>query len=132
MQEFAQEITIAFSAITEEEQARKQLKGLTQTGSVHNYIQCFHDLKLCIPSMSVVDTFAQFMDGLKPTIHQQIALHVTTLAQAQTMATKVDLYIAHGAKADVGSSSSGNSRGRGGGRFAGRKGKLRVVEENPQ
>ena len=79
-QEFAQEITAAFSAITEEEQARKQLKGLTQTGSVQNYIQRFHDLKLRIPSMFVADIFAQFMDGLKPAIRQQIAPHVTTLA----------------------------------------------------
>ena len=44
------------------------------------------------------------------------------------MATKVDLYTAHGGKADVGSSSGGNN----GGRFAGRKGKLGLVEENPQ
>ena len=70
----------------------------------------------------------QFMDGLKLAIQQQIAPHITTLVQAQTMATKVDLYTAHGGKADVASSSSGNS----GGRFAGRKGKLGVVEENPQ
>ena len=48
------------------------------------------------------------------------------------MATKVDLYIAHGSKADAGSSSGGNSGGRGGGHFAGGKGKLGVVEENPQ
>ena len=32
--EFAREITVAFSAITEEKQARKQLKGLSQTGSM--------------------------------------------------------------------------------------------------
>ena len=44
------------------------------------------------------------------------------------MATKVDLYTVHGGKANAGSSSSGKS----GGRFAGRKGKLGVVEENPQ
>ena len=82
--------------------------------------------------MSVVDTFTQFMDGLKPAIQQQIAPHVTTLAQAQTMATKVDLYIAHGGKADASSSNSGNSGGRGGGRFTRQKGKFGVVEENRQ
>ena len=81
--------------------------------------------------MSMADTFAQFMDGLKPTIRQQIDPHVTTLAKAQTMATKVDLYTAHGGKADVGSSSGGNSGDRGGRRFGGQKGKLGVVEENP-
>ena len=48
------------------------------------------------------------------------------------MATKVDLYISHGGRADVGSSNGANSGGRGDGRFGGRKGKLGVVEENPQ
>ena len=48
------------------------------------------------------------------------------------MATKVDLYTAHGSKANAGSSNSGNSDGCGGGHFAGRKGKLGVVEEKPQ
>ena len=63
-------------------------------GSVHNYIQRFCDLKLRIPSMSVADTFATFMDGLKLVIRQQIVPHMDTLAQAQTMAIKVDLYSA--------------------------------------
>ena len=44
--------------------------------------------------MSVADTYAAFMDGLKPAIRQQIAPHMDTLAQAQTMAVKVDLYSA--------------------------------------
>ena len=48
------------------------------------------------------------------------------------MATKVDLYMEHGGKTESGSSSSGNSGGRGGGQFAGWKGKLGVVEENPK
>ena len=68
--EFAWEITVAFSTITQEKQAQKQLKGLSQTGSIQNHIQCFHDLKLRIPSMSVADTYAAFMDGLKPVIRQ--------------------------------------------------------------
>ena len=80
----------------------------------------------------MADTFAQFIDGLKLAIRKQIVPHVTTLAQAQTMATKVDLCTAHGGKADAGSSSGRNSGGRGGARFAGRKEKLGVVEENTQ
>ena len=44
--------------------------------------------------MSMVDTLAAFMDGLKPTIRQQIVPHVDTLAQAWTMVVKVDLYSA--------------------------------------
>ena len=48
------------------------------------------------------------------------------------MATKVDLYIAHGGKADAGSSSGGNSARQGDDRFGGRKEKLGVAEESPQ
>ena len=129
--EFAQEITAAFSAITEEEQARKQLKGLSQTGSVQNYIQRFRDLKLRIPSMSVADTYAAFMDGLKPAIRQQIAPHVDTLQQAQTMAVKVDLYSAREGR-ETGAGSSAGKSGRSGGKPAGQKGKLGTIGENSQ
>ena len=66
--QFVHEITVAFSPITEEEQARKLLKGLNQTGNVQNYVQHFRDLSLRIPSMSSADEFAAFMDGLKPAI----------------------------------------------------------------
>ena len=129
--EFAREITAAFSAITEEEQARKQLKSLSQTGSVQNYIQHFRDLKLRIPSMSVADTYAAFMDGLKPAIRQQIAPHVETLQQAQTMAVKVDLYSAREGR-ETGAGPSAGKGGRGGGKSSGQKGKLGTIGENPQ
>ena len=78
---FTQEIITAFSLITEEEQARKLLKGLNQTGNIQNYVQRFRDLSLRIPSMSQADEFAAFMDGLKPAIRQQIAPHVSTLVE---------------------------------------------------
>ena len=57
---------------------------------------------------------------------------MTTLAQAQMMAHKVDLYVAHGGKSDAEASNSGSS-GRGGARrgASGRKGKLGVVNEGP-
>ena len=38
---FTQEIIVAFFPITEEEQARKLLKGLNQTGNMQNYVQYF-------------------------------------------------------------------------------------------
>ena len=44
------------------------------------------------------------------------------------METKMDLYAAHGGKADASSTSGGH----GDGGFGGRKGKLGVVEGSPQ
>ena len=41
---------MAFSTITK---AEKQLKELSKIGSMENYIQCFHDLKQRIPSISM-------------------------------------------------------------------------------
>ena len=129
-QEFAKEITAAFSPITEEDQARKQLKGLTQTGNIQNYVQRFRDLILRIPSMSQADVFAAFMDGLKPAIRQQIAPHVTTLAEAQIMAAKVDLDSDQGSRPNPRTSggTGGNNKKMGGGKGKG-KGHLGVVEE---
>ena len=98
---FTQEIIAAFSPITEEEQAQKLLKGLNQMGSLQNYIQRFRDLSLCIPSMSQADEFAAFMDGLKPAIRQQIVPHVSTLAEAQIMAAKVDLHLGQGLRGSM-------------------------------
>ena len=49
--------------------------------------------------MSQADEFAAFMDGLKPAIRQQIAPHVSTLAEAQIMAAKVDLHSGQGREA---------------------------------
>ena len=42
--------------------------------------------------MLQADKFDVFMAGLKPSIWLQIAPHVSTLAEAQIMAAKVDLY----------------------------------------
>ena len=81
--------------------------------------------------MSVADTYAAFMNGLKPTIRQQIAPHVNTLAQAQTMTVKVDLYSAREGK-ESGAGTSAGKGGRGGGKFTEQKGKLGNVEESPQ
>ena len=61
---------MAFFAITEEEEAWKQLKGLNQAGSMQNYNQRFYNIKLRILSMSLVDTYVAFMDAMKPAIYQ--------------------------------------------------------------
>ena len=81
--------------------------------------------------MSVADTFAALMDGLKLAIRQQIAPHVETLTHAQTMVVKVDLYSAQEGRE---SSAGSNARkgGHGGGKFVGQKGKLGNVEEGLQ
>ena len=81
--------------------------------------------------MSVADTYAAFMDGLKPAIRQQIAPHVETLQQAQTMAVKVDLYSAREGR-ETGAGTSAGKGGRGGGKPAGQKGKLGTIGENSQ
>ena len=54
------------------------------------------------------DEFAAFMDGLKPEIRQQIAPHVSTLAEAQIMVAKVDLHAGQGSQGSM-STRSGSS-----------------------
>ena len=65
----------------------------------------------------MANTYVAFMDGLKPAIHQYIAPHIDTLAQAQTMAVKVNLYSTREGK-DFSARISARKRGRGGGKFA--------------
>ena len=76
--------------------------------------------------MFVADTFAAFMDGLKPVIHQQIAPHIDTLAQAQTMAVKVDLHSVCEGK-ESGARTSAGKGGHGGGKSTRQKGKLGLL-----
>ena len=54
-----------------------------------------------------------------------------TLTQDQTMAVKVDLYVAHEGT-ESGAGTSARKGGRGGGKFAGQKGELGNIEEGPQ
>ena len=54
-----------------------------------------------------------------------------TLAQAHTMAVKVDLSSSREGR-EPGARTSAGKGGRGGGKFAGQKGKLGNVEEGPQ
>ena len=54
-----------------------------------------------------------------------------TLAQAQTMAIKVDLYSACEGR-EPGAGTNAGKGGRGGGKYAGQKGKLGNVKEGPQ
>lgn len=78
-----------------------------------DFIHRFHNIKLRIPSMFVLDTYAAFIDGLKLVI----APHVDTLAQAQTMVVKVDLYLSHEGK-DPGAGTNAGKDGHGGVKFA--------------
>ena len=82
----------------------------------------------------MADTYATFMDGLKLAIWQQIAPHINTLPQVQTMEVKVDLYSALEGKADSGARSSGGKGGHGGGGecFSRQMDKRGVVEESPK
>ena len=60
--------------------------------------------------MSSANEFAAFMDGLILAIHQQIAPHVPTLAEAQVMAAKVDLHTGQGSRGGMGASSGSGSQ----------------------
>ena len=62
--------------------------------------------------MSQVDEFDAFMDCFKLAIRQQIVPHVSTLVEAQIMATKVDLHSGQGSRGrmSTGSGSGGQKQ----------------------
>ena len=118
-----------FLPLQRENKPRKLLKGLNQTGNIQNYVQHFRDLSLRIPSMSQADEFAAFMDGLKPAIRQQIVPHVSTLAKAQIMATKVDLHSGQESRSSMSTGSgSGGQKQKMGDKNKG-KGQVGMVEQ---
>ena len=75
--------------------------------------------------MSHADEFVAFIDGLKLAIRQQIAPHVSTLAEAQIMTTKVDLHSGQGNRSIMGVGIGyGGQKQREGPCGDGRRGKL--------
>ena len=118
--EFRRELIAAFAPHTDEEQARKALKTLKQTGSVQNYIQRFRELQFRIRTMSETDVFSAFMDGLKADVRKQIGIHVQTLGEAQRLASKADFYTYEG-------SSGGDKKPK-----TDKKGRVNTVQDHPQ
>ena len=69
------------------------------------------------------------MDGLKPAIRQQIVPHVSTLAEAQIMAAKVDLHLGQGLRGSMGTGSGSGGKNQKMGDKKEGKGHVGMVEQ---
>ena len=83
----------SFEPVTSEEQARKQLRSLTQTGRVSGYVTRFRELQYKLPEMTRGEAFSAFLAGLQPQVRQHVGAHVRDdLEEAITMALRLDLF----------------------------------------
>ena len=89
----------SFEPSTGEEQARKQLRTLTQVGRVTGYVNRFRELQYKLPGMTMAEAYSAFLAGLTPQIRQHVGAHVDgDLEEAIKMALRLDLYRAEGEK----------------------------------
>jgi hypothetical protein len=89
--DFTRHIRTQFRPISTEKAARNRLNNLRQTTSVTNYVNLFKTTVLDIPSMSEEDRMDKFLRGLKPEIHERVALQGPgNLNEACSMAYTID------------------------------------------
>ena len=89
--DFKNNIKTQFKPLDAEKIAQNRLNNLRQTASVAAYINNFRNLLLDIPTMAEGDRIEQFLRGLKPDIHERVALQGPgTLNEACTMANTID------------------------------------------
>ena len=118
--EFVEELVQAFEPTRMSDVARRKLRGLKQTGSVHQYIVAFREQVLRIPNMTDEEQYFFFVDGLKFHIKQQTVAHVPQgIEQAIETAARLDA---------IASSGGGNFRGRG--KWRGGKGRGQNKKQN--
>jgi hypothetical protein len=89
---FKVQLRAHFRPITSEQIGRDRLHSLRQTASVANYIYAFQNIVINIPSMSEEDRLDRFLRGLKPDIHERVAIQQpASLSEACRMANTVDI-----------------------------------------
>ena len=120
----------AFEPITENEEARKQLRALCQTGKVSVYIQKFQELQCRLPGMNEEEAFSTFLNGLTPHLQEHVGAHVQgDLEAAKRMALRMDMYRGITGESSKGASTKAKGSGQ---QSKGNKGAVNVVVQAPQ
>ena len=70
MGELCRHMIVRFESITENEQARQELRELRQTGRVDGYIAKFQELKNRLPTMMDEEAFSVYLTGLNPHLRE--------------------------------------------------------------
>ena len=77
-QAFVTALKAQFEPLSREEHAHEQIRKLSQTGNVSNYIYHFHELMNEIPSMNSAEAYSLFMHSLDPQLRQLAGTLVTS------------------------------------------------------
>ncbi|XP_068636916.1 uncharacterized protein [Aristolochia californica] len=92
-EDFKRELRRQFFPEDVEYQARKELRALTQKGTIKEYVQSFTSLMLCISNMTDEDRLFSFLAGLRPWAEQELRRReVKTLVLALSTTEKLTEY----------------------------------------
>ena len=69
-EEFRRHMIARFESVTKNEEARRELRELHQTGRVASYIAKFQELKSRLPTMTDEETFSVYLAGLSPHLRE--------------------------------------------------------------
>ena len=89
-EQYSQDLIKTFAPLDEEEDARRQLKELKQTGRVSGYTAKFNELCYKVPDMTEKDKFSMYFLGLVPRLQGEVGLRLEDNTQRTVdNATKV-------------------------------------------
>ena len=92
-EEFRRHMIARFESVTENEEARRELRELRQTGRVAGYTAKFQELKSRLPTMMDEEAFSVYLAGLNPHLREQVGAHVRgNLEEAIGMAQRIEIY----------------------------------------
>ena len=92
-EEFRTKMIARFESVTENEEARRELRELRQIGRVAGYTAKFQELRSRLPSMTDEEAFSVYLAGLNSHIREQVGAHVKgNLEEAITMAQRIEIY----------------------------------------
>ena len=74
--EFRTHMIARFEFVTENEEARRELRELHQTRRVAGYTTKFQELKSRLPTMTDEESFSVYLAGLNPHLREQVGAHV--------------------------------------------------------
>ena len=117
--EFCGALRRTFAPLDDEEDARRQLKELRQTGRVAGYTAKFNELCYRIPGLTEKDKFSAYHLGLVPKLQAEVGLRLEgdtqrTVDRATTVATRAEEYLKlHYSKKDGDGKKTGPQKQKG-------------------
>ena len=141
-EQYSQDLIKTFAPLDEEEDARRQLKELKQTGRVSGYTAKFNELCYKVPDMTEKDKFSMYFLGLVPRLQGEVGLRLEdntqrTVDNATKVAQRAEEYLKIKYTKDEGQKKKNDADKKGkkwtpGGKQGGHVATVETTENAPQ